>query len=266
MQDNKDLSFVFMDESGQKESDRFFVCGFLQIEDNIKFVQALSRVVDQIKNLSINNRQQRVEILKQSGEIEQLYNLAKTFNEFELKYYLISKENKSLYSDLIEALWSKTNFKFTAIVFDRHDENYARDINEHAALYLKSLKMYTMYCVDKIKYVYIPDNFDINFKWNVNSGNLPVAILPLESNASLQIQICDILTGLVGQALRSSSGASMTKKDIVRKPVLKTLEERLGKKIDGKFTVNSPHYFNVWPVKLRQKEKSGHGQETQPRL
>ncbi|MEK7172972.1 MAG: hypothetical protein AAB740_03270, partial [Patescibacteria group bacterium] len=49
---NGDLSFVFMDESGKKESDRFFVCGFLQVADNISFYRALQRVADQIKEIS----------------------------------------------------------------------------------------------------------------------------------------------------------------------------------------------------------------------
>lgn len=241
-----ELSFVFMDESGKKESDRFFVCGFLQIENNTQFVQSLRRVADQIKGVAIKNRQQRVEILRQSNDINQLYNLAKTFNQFELKHYLITNENKHLYSDLIKALWSKTKFKFTAIAFDRHDKSYIRDIDEHTALYLKSLKMYTKHCAGDIKYVYVPDNFDINFKWNVKSGNLPMTILPLESNASLQIQVCDILTGLIAQALRKSYGMTKTNKDIVRESVVETLENQIGRKIDGKFTINSPHYFNVW--------------------
>lgn len=266
MNTNDELSFVFMDESGKKESDRFFVCGFLQIEDNTQFVQALRRVADQIKGVAIKNRQQRVEILRQSSDVKQLYNLAKSFNQFELKHYLISNENKNLYSDLIKALWKKTSFKFTAIAFDRHNENYIRDVNEHTALYLKSLKMYTKYCTNNVRYVYVPDNFDINFKWNVKSGNLPIAILPLESNASLQIQICDILTGLVTQALRISYGSPRTNKDIIRESVVETLENELGRKINGKFTVNNPHYFNVWLLNFDQKEKSGHGQETQPRF
>lgn len=248
-----ELSFVFMDESGKKESDRFFVCGFLQIDDNTQFVRALRRVVDQIKNLSIRNRQQRVEKLKEAQDIEQLYNLARTFNEFELKHYLITQENRGLYGDLLKVLWNKTQFKFTAIIFDRHDPNYVRGDDEQNVLYLKALKLYTTYCAKNIRYVYVPDNFDVNFNWNIKSGNLPVAILLLESNASLQIQICDILTGLIAQAMRSVQGMPKTKKDIVRDPVVKVLEQEIGRKIDGKFTVNQPHYVNVWPVQFKQK-------------
>lgn len=31
---DNNLHTVFMDESGNKESDRFFVCGFLELENN----------------------------------------------------------------------------------------------------------------------------------------------------------------------------------------------------------------------------------------
>jgi len=260
------LSFVFMDESGKKESDRFFVCGFLQIEDSINFSRVFQRVVDQIKNLSIRNRQKRVSFLYKEKNLDELKNLAQSFNEFELKHYRISHENQSLYKDLIKVLWKKTNFKFTAIAFDRKDPNYVREENEHNALYLRALKLYTVHCAKSLEYIYVPDNFDTNFDWNVKSGNLPVAILPLESNASLQLQVADILTGLVAQALRLSNGENPTQKDVVRMPVLKVLEEMLERKIEGNLTIDGPNYFSVWVVKLRERKKLGHGQETQPQL
>ena len=247
-----DLSFVFMDESGNKDSDRFFVCGFLQIEDNIEFSRRLQRVVSQIKNLSIRNRQSRVERLFEEKNLEELKNLAKTYNSFELKHYHISNENQALYSDLLKVLWNKTAFRFTAIVFDKKDEKYIKDENEHKALYLKALKLYTSNCAQDIKYVYVPDNFDINFNWSVTSGNLPVAILPLDSIASLQVQVADILTGLIAQALRIARKEDFPRKDAVCLPVLNTLEELLGKKIVGNLTVTAPNYFSVWVVQFRQ--------------
>ncbi|GEM_PF-1856569 len=258
------LSFVFMDESGKKESDRFFVCGFLQIEDNIGFSRSLQRVVDQIKNLSIRNRQKRIDILHKDKNLEELRNLAWTFNQFELKHYRITKENQNLYSDLIKALWKKTKFRFTAIVFDRKDPNYIREPNEHNALYLRALKLCMNHCVKDIKYVYVPDNFDINFNWNVKSGNLPISILPLESNSCLQIQVTDIFTGLIAQALRTISGEELTHKDEVRKPVLDTLEVTMGQKIKGNLTVETPNYFSVWVVKLTKNENRGMDKKSNP--
>ncbi|MEK7173138.1 MAG: hypothetical protein AAB740_04145, partial [Patescibacteria group bacterium] len=224
-----------------------------QVDDNISFSRALQRVADQIKDLSVKNRQQRVDYLYKEKNLEELRSLAWAFNEFELKNYRITNENQNLYCDLIKAVWKKTKFRFTAIVFDRKDPNYIREENEHNALYLRALKLYMTYCAKEIKYVYVPDNFDINFDWNVSSGNLPVAILPLQSNASLQIQVADIFTGLIAQRLRLSKGVEQTKKDIVRMPVIETIEKIIGRKVDGNLTIKEPNYFSVWVVKLQKK-------------
>ena len=258
--------FVFMDESGRKETDSYFVCGFLEIEDNQIFCSSLQRVYDQIKNLSIRNRIKRVEYLKNKGDIESLYNLAKTFNEFELKNYLISKENQILYCDLIKVLFRKTKFRFTAIVVDRSDPLYNKDPEGQFPLYLKAFKLYVSFCVKEPDYIFVPDTFEPNFNWNVKNGMLPMAILPLDSRACLQLQIADVLSGLVAQALKIKSGKKLNNKDLVRKPVLNVLEEEIGKKIEGNLTVNKPNYFSVWTIDWsKSTKKSGHGQETQPR-
>lgn len=257
--------FVFMDESGRKESDRYFACGFLEISDNQEFCSKLQRIYDQIKNLSIRNRSRRVEILKDNNNIEELYNLARTYNEFELKHYYISNENKILYCDLIKALFKKTQFRFTSIIVDRKDPLYQRDPDGQFPLYLKAFKLYASHCVKIPDYIFVPDSFDPGFDWNVKSGKLPIAILPLDSKACLQLQIVDVLSGLISQALKLYSGESPNNKDNVRQPVVDTLENVLSIKIEGNITVNRPNYFNVWMINWGRSKRSGHGQETQPR-
>lgn len=238
-----------MDESGNKESDRYFVCGFLEIQDNQDFSVQLQRVRDQIFDLSLRNRQRRVDDLLDQKEINQLHKLAKNFSEFELKHYLISSENQKLYTDLIKVLIRKTKFRFTAIVFDRHDPNYVRPENK-SNLYLKCFKLFCRHSI-KSDYVFVPDSFDDGFNWQVVSGKKPSMVLPLNSKSCLQLQIVDLLTGLVAQALRIKSGEVPTKKDLIRKPVLETLEAEIKHEISPKFTINSPQYFNVWRVKLK---------------
>lgn len=261
-------SFVFMDESGKKESDRYFVCGFLEVFNNRNFLVSLQRVSDQIKNLAIRNRIARVDTLKGAADIDQLHLLARSFNEFELKHYHISKENQTLYSDLVKALFKKTNFRFTAIVMDRKDSLYVRDENGDDPLYLKALKRYAVNCAPKSEkeYVFAPDSFNSGFDWNVKSGKLPIGILPLDSKSCLQLQVVDILTGLIAQALRTHAGETLNNKDHVRLPVLNTLESVIGRKITGNLTVDKPHYFSVWILDWSKAiRKPGHGQETQPR-
>lgn len=258
--------FVFMDESGRKESDPHFVCGFLEIEDNQAFCSSLQRVYDQIKNLSIRNRIKRVKQLKDEGDIQSLYNLAKTFNEFELKHYLISKENQILYCDLIKVLFRKTTFRYIAIVADRYDPLYEKDPEGQFPLYLKAFKLYASFCVKTPDYIFVPDTFDPGFNWNVKSGKLPMAILPLDSKACLQLQASDVLSGLIAQALKLKTGKKPNNKDLTRQPVLDVLEKEIGKKIEGNLTVHKPNYFNVWMINWsKSKKRPGHGQETQPR-
>lgn len=259
--------FVFMDESGRKESDRFFVCGFLEIDNNQAFCSSLTRVVDQIKNLSIRNRGSRVEKLRQEKDVEQLYNLSKNYREFELKYYHITSENLELYSDLIKVIFRKTKFRFTAIAFDRDNPFYVRDPKGQLPLYLKIFKLYSKYCAKDKEYIFTPDSFDTGFKWDVKTVNLPKEIFPLDSKACLQLQVADILSGAVAQALKLSNPIGLSNKDIVRKPVVDVIEKELGRNIDGNLTVNRKGiYFSVWLIDWSKTKKSGHGQETQPRL
>lgn len=255
-----------MDESGRKESDRFFICGFLEIERNQEFCLSLQRVTDQIKNLSIRNRISRVEILKKGKDMDQLYNLAKNFNEFELKYYHITAENSQLYTDLIKVLFRKTKFRFTAIVFDRSSPLYQKDPEGQFPLYLKAFKLFASSCATTENYIFIPDNFDIKFDWNVKTGKLPISIFPLDSKSCLQLQMADILSGCVAQALRIKKGEKPNNKDAVREIVINTLEEEIGRKIDGNLTVHKPNYFSIWLIDWSKTKKSGHGQETQPRF
>lgn len=264
--DDKKLRFVFMDESGNKESDRFFACGFLEIENPQEFSLNMRRVYDQIFNLSIRNRQERIKKLLLENDIEQIASLAKSFNQFELKHYFISNENNALYSDFIKALFKRTKFRYTAIVFDRQDKAYIRDANPHA-LHLKALKMYSNFVAPKDQmYIFVPDSFDDCFVWNVKEGNLPIGILPLDSHGSIYLQVVDVLTGLILQALRAVYGAESFNADIPRVPVIKTLEEKLGKKIKGKFTVTvNGNYFNVWVVDFGKKNE-GMDKKPNPRF
>lgn len=259
--------FVFMDESGNKESDRFFACGFLEIDSPQNFSSNIRRVYDQIFNLSVRNRQERIKKLTDEKEIVQIASLARSFNQFELKHYFISNENNVLYSDFIKALFKRTKFRYTAIVFDRHDPAYVRDENPHA-LHLKALKMFSNYVIPKDgMYVFVPDSFDDCFEWNVKDGHLPIGILPLDSRGSIYLQTVDVLTGLVLQALRTHNGENGFRADISRVPVIETLEKKLGRKIDGKFTVTvEGNYFNVWPVDFAKKKSEGMDKKPNPRF
>jgi hypothetical protein len=246
MNNNEKVSFVFMDESGNKESDRFFACGFLEVDDPKDFSSKTRRVYDQIFNLSVRNRQARIEKIFSEKKFEELVSLSKSFNQFELKHYHISDENKILYSDLIKLLFKKLKFKITIIVFDRQNPNYIRYENPHA-LHLRCLKLYANHCAPKNNhYIFVPDSFDDNFEWNVSKGHMPFGILPLDSKGAIYLQVTDILTGLVLQSLRSFYKELQNKSEKSRIEVLQTLENLLNTKITGNLTkIINNCYFSI---------------------
>ncbi len=237
---------VYMDESGNKESDRFFVCGFLEVKNVPQVLGSMSRVRDQIFAKSRNNWLQRTSQLYSDQDLDKLYKTAKTFNKFELKFSKVTEENRDLFSDLIKALWSKVDFRFNALVLDRQDPNYKHYGMEK--LYSSIINTYTKKCLKDDSYIFIPDQFDDTFDWNtkINYQKDPQQVIPQSSESSLPLQIVDILTGIVGLGLRNSNGHELSNSDNKRLPILETLEAKIDKKVDGNLTVNVPRYFSIW--------------------
>ncbi|MCB9815757.1 DUF3800 domain-containing protein, partial [Candidatus Nomurabacteria bacterium] len=98
------MNFVFMDESGNKNDDRFFVCGFLEVPDPHQFTKNLQRVRDQIFDAVQKQRAQRAKEHLSDGNIEKLYSLARKHSFFELKFGKITLHTLGLYNDLLKAL------------------------------------------------------------------------------------------------------------------------------------------------------------------
>jgi hypothetical protein len=92
-----------------------------------------------------------------------------------------------------------------------------------------------------------------------------MTIFPLDSKSCLQLQVADVFSGLIAQALKINSGGEPNNKDLVRKQVVETLEAEIGRKITGNLTVHKPNYFSIWIVDFAKTKRPGHGQETQPR-
>ena len=244
---------IFMDETGNKESDRFFLCGFLEVPNVNDFQIQLQRIRDQIKGLADRNRKQRVINLRAENDMDQLFQFAYRPSSFELKFDKITGQNIKLFQDLIRILARKTNIRFTAIVIDRQDPSY-----EHRVL----LDMYKIITHKFFNYrvkqtsVFMPDDFDTGMSWNdVVKSEKIAAVIPAESHSSLALQCCDILGGTIGLALKNPT--DYTNRDIVRKPMVETFEQEFNCKISKKFTVSSPKYISVWTLdfaKARRKK------------
>ncbi len=241
---NQKLPVVFMDETGNKESDQFFVCGFLEVPDVNEFQIKLQRMRDQIKGLADRKRKERVLRLKAAGNVEELFNFAYRSSSFELKFDKITSQNISLFQDLLKILARKTDIRFTAIIIDRQDPSY-----EHRAL-IDMYKIIThKYFNFRLKNssVFVPDDFDTGLSWGdiVRSEKI-TAVIPAESHSSLALQCCDVLAGTIGLALKNRT--YYTKRDLVRLPLLKTFESEFGCTIKKEFTVFKPKYISVWTL------------------
>lgn len=242
---------VFMDETGNKQSDQFFICGFLEVPDVNQFHIQLQRIRDQVKGLADRGRKQRVLKLKIDGDIDQLFQFAYRSSTFELKFDKITAENISLFQDLLKILARKVDFKFTAVVIDRHDPSY-----EHRA----QLDMYKLvthkFFNYRVKYdaIFMPDEFDTGLSWSdiVRSENLK-AVIPIESHSSLALQCCDILAGTIGLGLKDKT--NYTKRDEVRLPMVQTFQTEFDCDIKRVFTINKPKYISVWTLDFSKAKR-----------
>ncbi len=246
------IPVVYMDESGNKESDRYFVCGFLCVSDSEQLVSELARVRDQIEARSRFNKLKRVETLKEQGDVEQLYNFAKAPDDFELKYKHVSGENIRFFSDLIKILIRKVEFRFDALVIDRKDPSY-KHTNLSDMYKIITHLYFNNRCSQEC--VFVPDSFDHMWNWSALLNNPQIkAIIPASSHSFLPLQTVDIMTGLVAQGLRNKSEYS--NRDKVREPLLKVFTDEAKITIKPSVTVNVPKYVSIWTIDFSKTKRS----------
>lgn len=240
-----------MDETGNKESDRYFVVGFLKINDTEKLINCLSRPKDQIEALARYNRRNRVDQLYTNKDIDQLYDFAKTSKNFELKYKYVSNENLRFFKILIKKFIHDVDFNLDALVIDRKDPSYSH--TNLSDMYKIITHMYFNYrCQEDC--IFIPDSFDQSWNWSkiLNNKNIK-AIIPGSSDSFLALQLVDIMTGLIGHGLRQKSEYS--NRDLVRQPLLKLFCEEAKILIQKTVTVSNPKYISIWTIDFSKTKR-----------
>ncbi len=252
------LSFVFMDESGNKLDDRFFVCGFIEIPSPYEFNRDLQRIHDQVFDVVQKQRAHRANQMLDEGNLQELHQLARKQSFFELKFGKITLHTLGLYNDLVKALASKGKFSFKAIVIDRKDPAYEHESLE--GMYKRICRMYFDYCQDD-PCIFVPDQFDPGFDWATIIAR-PAKVLgelPASSHEFLPLQIVDILTGIIRLGLEIDSGEKVTlgRNDTTRKNLVTTFETVFGAKI--KPTMNSRksgNYVGIWTIDFSKSRKA----------
>lgn len=260
MKPNQKLPVVYMDESGNKESDRYFVCGFLCVNDSEQLISILARVRDQIEAKARYNKLQRIERVKQSEDLNQLYNFAKAPNDFELKFNYISNENIKFFKILLMILIHKVDFRFDALIIGRNDPSYNH--TNLSDMYKIITHMYFNYRC-KQECVFVPDSFDHLWNWQSLLNNQQIrSIIPSSSHALLPLQVVDILTGIIAQGLRTSEEYS--NRDMVRAPLIKLFEEETKFKIVPSHTRSNPKYISTWTIDFSRTKKGAQSMDKKP--
>jgi hypothetical protein len=239
---------VFMDETGNSHEEPYFSCGFLEVSDVNLFHIKLRRIRDQIRGLALRDRQSRIALLKEDGDIEQLFQFAYKPSSFELKLSKVTAKNLKLYQDLVKVMARKTDMSFTVVLANKTDHPEARFLD----LYRSIIAEYYAppYSADTI---FIPDEFDTSLSWDdVIVSERIIATIPIESHSCIALQCCDVLGGII--ALGCESPDNYTNSDMVRLPLLKTFEDEFGCKVSSDFSVNEPRSITVKTVKKVAKQ------------
>lgn len=249
-----------MDETGNKESDRFFVIGFLCVEDSEQLIRELTRVRDQVESLSRFNRLKRTQLVRDQGNLEQLFNFAKSPSSFELKYKHVTNENIRLFKIFTKILIHRVDFRFDALVIDRKDPSYRH--TNLADMYKIVTHLYFNHRC-KQECIFAPDSFDHLWNWATMLNNPQIkAIIPGSSQALIQLQTVDILTGIVAQGLKDET--DYNNKDRVRVPLLKVFTEEAKITIAKLVTVNKPKYISIWTIDFSRTKKGAQGMDKKP--
>lgn len=252
------MRFVFMDESGNKNDDRFFVCGFLEIPDPYQFTKNLQRVRDQIFDTVQKQRAQRAEDHLHDGNISELFALARKHSFFELKFGKITLHTLGLYNDFLKALNGKTDFSFKAMVIDRHHPHYEHESLE--GMYKRVCHLY----FDHVQHepcVFVPDQPDPSFDWAtiINRPTKILGVLPANSHEFMPLQTVDILTGVIRLGLEIQSGYKTTlgRNDITRKQLIDTFENVFNITITpvANSRRDSKNYVGIWTVDFSKTKK-----------
>ena len=253
------IPFVFMDESGNKQEDRFFVCGFLEIQNPHLFISKLQRIRDQIFNTIQVQREERSRQYLLENDLQGLFSLARKQSSFELKFNKITLHTIKLYDDFIKALAIKTEFRFKAIVIDRRDPEYCHD-GSLEGMYRHIMHMYFDH-IQTTPCVFVPDQFDPQFDWAtvINRPQKILGVLPATSHEFLLLQTVDLLTGIIRLGLEIQSGEKqkLGRNDTTRKQMIETFEQYFS--IEIKPVADSTKKpIGIWTIDFSKSKKPRH--------
>lgn len=259
----KNKYFIFMDESGNNEQDRFFVLGILMVPANeigglFNFLENISYKIKTRSQIKMN---ERVDDDFKNKNYDKILKKAKSNRVFEMKFSSINKENEDLYIHILNKYFKQKNYRFSAIVLDRKSDNFKPAGMSHWDRYLNNAAMLianNIKNIDNGEFVVIADQITQprngrpyeNYLCNkiferLERKNIPLESLfgsvRMESHATNFLQLTDILVGAVTYDF-------IGKENDRKSEFMKIMREKL--KISGKLnqsiTIHEPNYFSIW--------------------
>jgi len=252
-----------MDESGNNSKERFFVLGILMvpIEEVGQLFDFLENITSKIKTRSQTMMNERINYDFDNNQFDKILEQAKSIKSFEMKFKSINLENQDLYIHILHKYFKQTNYRFSAVVFDRQSNNFKPEGMSHWDRYLNNAAMLIANNIRKVvngEFVVLADQItqpsnnhpyenylcskihDRLTKINVQPESL-FGTIRIESHSSTFLQLVDLFVGAIGY--------DFIGEDKIRKTeFMKVLREKLNiqTKIQQSMTRYTPNYFSVW--------------------
>lgn len=265
MIDKKEKYFIFMDESGNNDQERYFVLGILMVksEEVAGLFNFLESIYSKIKNVSREKMSERINLEYANGNVNKIIETAKSPRSFEMKFKAINKENEDIYKQILDKYFKLPNLRFCVIVFDKLNSRakFQPDGMSHWNRYINNAAMLIANNIEKLpraEFVIIADqitqpnggdNYENTLMEKIKNrltkkecdGDCVWGALRVESHSSTFLQLVDIFVGAIGY--------DFIGKEKNRKiEFMKLFHNKLGvaSRINGNFNKNTPNYFSVW--------------------
>jgi hypothetical protein len=255
--------FVFMDESGNNTQDRFFVLGILMVpaEEVGPLFDFLENISAKIKERSQTKMHERISLDFENRDYDKVLQQAKSTKSFEMKFKSINQENQDLYIHILRKYFNQSNYRFSAIVFDRQSKGFKPGGMSHWDRYLNNAAMLIANNIKNVavgEFVVIADQISqpenhspyeaylcAKIKERLVAKAVPVDSLfgsiRIESHSAVFLQLVDILVGAIGYDFLGEEKNRKVE-------FMKVLRAKLGVQglIQDNLTKNTPNYFSVW--------------------
>lgn len=259
--------FGFIDETGLLTSDpkqRYFAIGLLRVDDVADFYNQISKLYHKVISRIEAKRKQALKSLPTKILKSKTVKLLKNNKRFEFKFNLIDQISVNDYLDLINIYFQFPHLYFCSLVIDTESSSF--DFKKYFSTSWEAYVGYSKMlvknnCGDKDRIAVIADYVQMAhgstkyFEREVNFLPAVFNTCRVESEASLFIQVVDVLLGAVIYDFKIKSGIiGEENPEFPKTKVVRAVRDYLGReRLAGKFTVHKPNYFNVWPFRSRPK-------------